>query len=198
MCVHRWPFTTPWSPEHSQYRHSSACINTDHTHEHTLTLFLHCSADMCTNTCSLTWWETCALLRSELCGLWNSRFQLTAWSKGCPAVETRSVATLREKLGAVIQQLNQLRFWSERQSGDSLSFQQIRTPALLIKTHFFSIVHYDSGAEQQMKWIIIQRFTDTVVWETMWYDAFFVLNQSAVTAASDVFAFILSLPAHCC
>lgn len=71
-------------------------------------------------------------------------------------------------------------------------------PALLIKTLFFSIVHYDSGAEQQMKRIIIQRFTDTVVWETMWYRAFVVQNQSTVTASSDVFWFILSLPAHCC
>lgn len=89
--------------------------------------------------------------------------------------KTCITVALKEKTGAIIHQLNELKFWSEEQIRDSLSFQQIRMHALLITTHF-SIVHCDSGAEQQMKQIIIQHFTERLVWETMRDSGFVVLN----------------------
>lgn len=54
---------------------------------HKLGLFLHRRGDMCTATCSITWSETRVPLRSELCSLWNTHFQLCAWGKRSRAVE---------------------------------------------------------------------------------------------------------------
>ena len=131
---------SPWSAGQIQLN----ALTQDHTQ--TCALVPHCSTDMCTNTCCLTWCETCALLRSELRGLGNSRFQLDAWG-------LRHDVALWEKLQAIIHQMNQLRFWSECQISDSLSFPQIRMPVACIadiKTHFSPLCIVTAG--QISKW----------------------------------------------